>query len=625
MKKISTLSLALATAATAFAVNPNVKVADSNLGSEVAPVEMQRPAISTLSQTNAVAVSGLVREVVAASAEGATGEDVNLQYVYPAPTMFNYICFTEDGELATLKNPDYGVIPAFTDVTFRNQSYRVTGSGAERANTGLSYSWTLGQATETAEYNYTFETTPAFYHGYGYSAPTLELGNKSFQLGHEGQTTTGQTMFFPDFFISGGFPYATQDRIEQLTNTYPTATDFHAVYKLINNSVEGATGFRSEDVFNLGHGDADEAWGALLNENCTNAKLAALGQRFPDPGQAWTISSVDMLFMAIMDQGTTFKVSFYGLKENGWPDYDNVINTYTYTAEKKIGTLREPELIELSIPFTTIDDMGDEIAYKVVEGGMFMVIDGVLGNAGVRRLCPLVSAYPVINDRNVLNNYMVGNLYGFVDCLENGEETTYMARNGYVFGDDPVTSPVTFNISLNAEYPYMQPDQVITQASTEGWEWIEGTPNEFEVNVRNSDDQTLYRVLCPGTNDDLVISCVGMEDIPEWLSVSVENANDFFTNLEAEARAYIIQFALADGAQPSGCEIEVEYKGIKNIYKVNPDLSGIEGVVESGAETVSSEYYDLQGRKLYGEPANGLFIRKDIKADGSVKAVKIAK
>ena len=56
MKKISTLSLALATAATAFAVNPNVKVADSNLGSEVAPVEMQRPAISTLSQTNAVAV-----------------------------------------------------------------------------------------------------------------------------------------------------------------------------------------------------------------------------------------------------------------------------------------------------------------------------------------------------------------------------------------------------------------------------------------------------------------------------------------------------------------------------------------------------------------------------------------
>ena len=517
MKKISTLSLALATAATAFAVNPNVKVADSNLGSEVAPVEMQRPAISTLSQTNAVAVSGLVREVVAASAEGATGEDVNLQYVYPAPTMFNYICFTEDGELATLKNPDYGVIPAFTDVTFRNQSYRVTGSGAERANTGCAYPW---------------------------------------------HTTNGQTMFFPDFFISGGFPYATQDRIEQLTNTYPTATDFHAVYKLINNSVEGATGFRSEDVFNLGHGDADEAWGALLNENFTNSKPAALGQRFPDPGQAWTISSVDMLFMAIMDQGTTFKVSFYGLKENGWPDYDNVINTYTYTAEKKIGTLREPELIELSIPFTTIDDIGDEIAYKVVEGGMFMVIDGVLGNAGVRRLCPLVSAYPVINDRNVLNNYMVGNLYGFVDCLENGEETTYMARNGYVFGDDPVTSPVTFNISLNAEYPYMQPDQVITQASTEGWEWIEGTPNEFEVNVRNSDDQTLYRVLCPGTNDDLVISCVGMEDIPEWLSVSVENANDFFTNLEAEARAYIIQFALADGAQPSGCEIEVEY----NIY-----------------------------------------------------------
>lgn len=52
--------------------------------------------------------------------------------------------------------------------------------------------------------------------------------------------------------------------------------------------------------------------------------------------------------------------------------------------------------------------------------------------------------------------------------------------------------------------------------------------------------------------------------------------------------------------------------------------TGIEEIV-SDAEVVATNYIDLQGRKLSAEPANGLFIRQDIKADGTTTAVKIVK
>lgn len=67
--------------------------------------------------------------------------------------------------------------------------------------------------------------------------------------------------------------------------------------------------------------------------------------------------------------------------------------------------------------------------------------------------------------------------------------------------------------------------------------------------------------------------------------------------------------------------------------EVNPDVmeldfgpkdSGIENIV-SNAATVAVEYYNIQGQKLNAAPANGLYIKKAIKADGSVEAIKAVK
>ncbi|MDE6491520.1 MAG: hypothetical protein K2L49_10220, partial [Muribaculaceae bacterium] len=54
------------------------------------------------------------------------------------------------------------------------------------------------------------------------------------------------------------------------------------------------------------------------------------------------------------------------------------------------------------------------------------------------------------------------------------------------------------------------------------------------------------------------------------------------------------------------------------------EVSGI-GSVEADAEVVASEYFDMMGRKLNAEPQSGMFIRKDLKADGTTVATKLAK
>lgn len=73
-------------------------------------------------------------------------------------------------------------------------------------------------------------------------------------------------------------------------------------------------------------------------------------------------------------------------------------------------------------------------------------------------------------------------------------------------------------------------------------------------------------------------------------------------------------------------EVIVEICGAKQVITVEQgDNSGIDSVADDAAATISSAYYDLAGRQLSAEPENGLFIRKDVKADGSVKAVKVVK
>lgn len=646
MKKISTLSLALLAVSSAYAIEPvaiQAPEASSDVNAEAQAVRMMKA-------TEASKADAMLRstfDVQAKAPSRAEGGEVTVQYGFPAGTLFNYPIFSDNGVPGySLVSPTFTAFPAYADVTFPNNSFSLVDGKPKRAK-DLNYVWTFGEGEnaydEESSYDLTYANAPGLYNfPYGQGMPVLSYGGNTFQIGQTGQTTTGETEFFPNWIVSGGAPYISQEQLDRWASNPNTSTwsDFDAIFRLIDFGVEGSDKYYNEGSFMLGNGlksaSVNKDWEKILGEmaegdlmdHVSDVKLGGLGMVIDNPGQAWSISEISLTFSSYLEPGAKFDICFYGLTAEDKPDYDNEIAKFTYETDTKIGTLSKNESIEVNVPFVTVDEYGDELSYKRIEGGMFLIVKNC--NDKVKKLCPTMAGYPYTRGGTVVNNFYYDTLYAFLDCKYDNEDVTYQVSNPYIFGDeatDKWTLPVGFNITMKAEYPYLQADSYVDFAAKK-WVATEDGATEFTVNLKKADDKALYRVLCPANLEDVVISGPDGTEIPEWLAVGVESGNVYFEDQLAanqDMRAFVIQFQLADGATPSGTQIFVSYKGFTNVFKINPELSGIDSVVESGAETVSSEYYDLQGRKLYGEPANGLFIRKDIKADGSVKAVKIAK
>lgn len=57
---------------------------------------------------------------------------------------------------------------------------------------------------------------------------------------------------------------------------------------------------------------------------------------------------------------------------------------------------------------------------------------------------------------------------------------------------------------------------------------------------------------------------------------------------------------------------------------LDADPSSVEAI-ESNAPEVARAFYNFQGQRLNAEPENGMYIIRSVKADGSVKAIKVAK
>lgn len=646
MKKISTLSLALLVASSVYAVEPTVIQVSETSGDLKTSEAQVVKVVKAAEASNADAMLRSKFDMQAKAPSRADGGDVTVQYGFPTGSLFNYPTFSVAGEPGhLLASPTFVSLPAFADVTYPNNSFKLENGKPVRAR-DLNYVWTFGEGEnaydEESSYSLTIQSYPGVYcYPYGQAVPVLSLDGKTFQLGQEGQTESGQTQFFPSWIVAGGAPYVSQEQIDRWNNNPQTSTwsDFDAAFKLIDMGVEGVESYYNEGAFMLGFSQKSDAvnrtWEEVLGQSLeegemdhvSDVKLGGLGMLIADPGQVWSVSEVSAYFSCYLEAGATFDICFYALNSDNTPNFDKEILKYTYEAEAKVGTLSKNANLEVNIPFITVDEYGDELSYKAIDGGMFMVINNF--NDNVKKLCPTMAGYPYNNSGTVVNNYLYNTLFALVDCQYDGADKSYVVDNPYIFGDEAKnewTLPVGFNIMLKAEYPYLQADSYASN-ETEGWVATEEGVSEFEMSIKSAADTRIYRVLCPASLENVVISGPNGTEIPEWLTVSAEAGNDYFEGLQSnmDVRAFVIQFALTDGATPSGTEIYVSYKGHTNIFKVNPELSGIEGVVDNGAETVASEYYDLQGRKLYNEPANGLFIRKDIKADGSVKSVKVVK
>lgn len=112
------------------------------------------------------------------------------------------------------------------------------------------------------------------------------------------------------------------------------------------------------------------------------------------------------------------------------------------------------------------------------------------------------------------------------------------------------------------------------------------------------------------------------EDGVELINVNFTNYNNIWVSGITKTVYLYFQGAETIGVQSvykevdgNGNEVELRSNIVEVAY-----IDGIKNIA-ADAEVVSSAYFDLQGRRI-ANPASGLYIRRDVFSDGSVKAVK---
>jgi hypothetical protein len=111
------------------------------------------------------------------------------------------------------------------------------------------------------------------------------------------------------------------------------------------------------------------------------------------------------------------------------------------------------------------------------------------------------------------------------------------------------------------------------------------------------------------------------EGLDEWYTVDIADLNktDYTQNVTVTVKA------LPEGVTGRSSVLKLELPGaVQNINITQGEVNAVNTVV-ADAETVGVEYFNMQGQKLAQEPANGFFIKKEIKSNGSIQATKVIK
>ncbi|MDE7408248.1 MAG: hypothetical protein K2M76_07490 [Muribaculaceae bacterium] len=122
-------------------------------------------------------------------------------------------------------------------------------------------------------------------------------------------------------------------------------------------------------------------------------------------------------------------------------------------------------------------------------------------------------------------------------------------------------------------------------------------------------------------NDESGMAIIDGEGAYDWYEVTVGDLdeNSGLQNVTVKVNA------LPAGVTGRSSDLLIKIPGAQQVIKISKgEVSGVDSVV-SDAAVVSSCYFDLMGRELNAEPETGMFIRQDVKADGSKVATKVVK
>lgn len=577
MKKFLLLSSLFCSGIALVAANPQAKV----------PVGYQ-PQVKTAEK--AVASKQVATEFklsrVNAPVMFAPGDGLSANYRTPAGTFFSGLDAGRSGYGANI-----GIGGCYAPVTWVNAS-----------NDAESYSWTYTnpEFPEDESLQMLFSTETDLTVVYPYSeikAPSLEAfdadGNDAAIDPYNGDGS------LPLIYRFGGYDV---NEVGMITYPKKGASD-SGWSSLVQTGYNVEKNGQYSQHFDPETGTAI-SW-AKWYPNYSNIKMLGMANVFPKPNSAYLTTKAWIWLDMVVNSATELTVTLYKIDEDGMVT-DEVVAAGTTTV------LPDVEYKTVEFDLVVLDEDGFETEDPVlIDSAVMMVLTGFSGeNSGIESVYPVSGSgiwwdYAVYGGADP-NDYPT-HAYSYMSYVdENGDEQTgYLPCRGLynksgVAGSEPVFACTDYVFCLDYVFG------ACVEAN-----------NDYEFNAsKDGGSKTFdFNVIYYISPEDVVVS-----EGADWIQTSIADANANGVGTQVK-----IEVAANTADTPRSATVTVSsLAATPKVITVTQATSGIE-IVEEAVETVASEYYDLQGRKLYNEPANGLFIRKDIKADGSVKSVKVVK
>lgn len=332
-------------------------------------------------------------------------------------------------------------------------------------------------------------------------------------------------------------------------------------------------------------------WNAALPEGASDATLAGFYSIFHEPEAPYAITKIWGWIEYSASKAATLKMTLYKLDENRNPT-DEVIavgetSVKAGSAKSLLFNLRRPT-----------DDPEGTIAPITIDCGFMAVLEGFNTQGDFTKLQPILGAGTVWTGSDVCPwPYNCGVL---LKWKENDKETQGYFIDSKIY-DETTGSSVKlgacdFLWMVDANYAWIFEKEDVTSVD------LPGVGGDAEVTLNSY--YPLY--------DKLITVAKDADWIDFTVTAAEETASDNVLKVSASATTTVR-------------EGHVTVTGPATNYTLTIKQAPSSGVKdESAVKTpVSSEYLDVTGRRINGEPEKGLFIRIDKYSDGSSKAVKI--
>lgn len=566
MKKILLAGVAVSLASSICA---SVPVADVPEMTPVAPI--QERAVATYEVASSFRnVNNEVTDKVVSRAD----EAVVPQYDIPGGVFFlgNAICKDHGSLMYSYNNKEarYLLGSPFASYTWRNTSLNTT------ANSQATWSYINVKASTTAG-SLVWDTSNTFdYVSAANNAPLTHDGTSSFSTYAPRLSVDGSAAFGENYVIQYG--YNTDRPAEHEGNQYQLYNPSFTWDVLSYEDNLGCNAYYMSWV--------SDKWSSAIGQSAT---IEGYGILLPKPDAMYGLSGISSLVYLPTRMSAPLEVTVYPLTADGGIDYANPIGGGKLQPDQMNPDQQFTQFIY--VPMQIDDpDLGAVNTTLNINQAVFIMIHGVTD--------PNVRVYG-FKGKNLQDT---GKTFC---CLRLADGRIGVSNlSGLQFGTSEADGYCWKNMYIGLD---------VTTAALE----IPEQAKVIEVPAAGKTYSIQVFSLYDLAEGD--VSFFYGNGLDEWYTVEFKPGNGTgYYNMEltvnplGEATGRASKFTI----YTPGAEAYITIK--------QGEVSGI-GSVEADADVVASEYFDMMGRKLNAEPQSGLFIRKDLKADGTTVATKLAK